>query len=103
MHAGQLLDGKDLSMILVLRPWSSIVVVLLTLPKDIDGSFKINKGLRMARQLLSDITHMGVPVGVELLDTISPQFISVSGFSQPSPLALTRPWLIGSSKLGCNR
>lgn len=45
---------------------------------DIDGSFKINKGLRMARQLLGDITHMGVPVGVELLDTISPQYISVS-------------------------
>lgn len=43
---------------------------------DIDGSFKINKGLRMARQLLCDITHMGVPVGVELLDTISPQFMS---------------------------
>lgn len=43
---------------------------------DIDGSFKINKGLRMARQLLCDITHMGVPVAVELLDTISPQYVS---------------------------
>ncbi|KAH8831196.1 3-deoxy-7-phosphoheptulonate synthase [Flagelloscypha sp. PMI_526] len=43
---------------------------------DIDGSFKINKGLRMGRQLLSDITELGVPVGSELLDTISPQYIS---------------------------
>jgi 3-deoxy-7-phosphoheptulonate synthase len=43
---------------------------------DIDGSFKINKGLRCARQLLCDLTNMGVPVGSELLDTISPQYIS---------------------------
>ncbi|KAI0043690.1 3-deoxy-7-phosphoheptulonate synthase [Auriscalpium vulgare] len=43
---------------------------------DIDGSFKINKGLRLARQLLCDLTHLGVPVGSELLDTISPQYIN---------------------------
>ncbi|KAF8621490.1 hypothetical protein AX15_007777 [Amanita polypyramis BW_CC] len=43
---------------------------------DIDGSFQINKGLRTARQLLCDLTNLGVPVGSELLDTISPQFIS---------------------------
>ncbi|XP_006455781.1 3-deoxy-7-phosphoheptulonate synthase [Agaricus bisporus var. bisporus H97] len=43
---------------------------------DIDGSFHINKGLRIARQLLCDLTDLGLPVGSELLDTISPQFIS---------------------------
>ncbi|KAF8885665.1 3-deoxy-7-phosphoheptulonate synthase [Infundibulicybe gibba] len=43
---------------------------------DIDGSFKINKGLRIARQLLCDLTELGIPVGSELLDTISPQYIS---------------------------
>ncbi|KZT23057.1 3-deoxy-7-phosphoheptulonate synthase [Neolentinus lepideus HHB14362 ss-1] len=43
---------------------------------DIDGSFKINKGLRLARQLLCDLTDMGIPVGSELLDTISPQYIA---------------------------
>ena len=43
---------------------------------DIDGSFAINKGLRLARSLLADITDSGVPVGCELLDTISPQFLS---------------------------
>jgi 3-deoxy-7-phosphoheptulonate synthase len=42
----------------------------------IDGSFRINEGLRIARKLLCDLTEMGVPVGCELLDTISPQFIA---------------------------
>ncbi|KAI8855130.1 3-deoxy-7-phosphoheptulonate synthase [Chytridium lagenaria] len=42
----------------------------------IDGSFKINDGLRIARKLLCDLTNLGVPVGCELLDTISPQFIA---------------------------
>jgi hypothetical protein len=43
---------------------------------DINGSFKINKGLRIARQLLCDLTDMGVPIGSELLDTISPQYLA---------------------------
>jgi 3-deoxy-7-phosphoheptulonate synthase len=42
----------------------------------IDGSFNINKGLRLARHLLCDITHLGLPVGCELLDTISPQYFA---------------------------
>lgn len=42
----------------------------------IDGSFKINEGLRIARKLLTDLTGMGLPVGCEFLDTISPQFIA---------------------------
>lgn len=43
---------------------------------DLDGSFSINKGLRVARNLLAEITNSGVPVGCELLDTISPQYLS---------------------------
>ena len=43
---------------------------------DIDGSFKINKGLKVARQLFVDLTEMGVPLASELLDTISPQFLA---------------------------
>ncbi|KAF9578831.1 3-deoxy-7-phosphoheptulonate synthase [Lunasporangiospora selenospora] len=43
---------------------------------DIDGTFQINKGLRIARKLLCELTNMGVPVGCELLDTISPQFLA---------------------------
>jgi 3-deoxy-7-phosphoheptulonate synthase len=43
---------------------------------DLDGSFNINKGLRLGRRLLCDINAMGLPAGVEYLDTISPQYIS---------------------------
>lgn len=43
---------------------------------DLDNSFKINKGLRMARQLLLDISDMGLPCATEFLDVISPQYIS---------------------------
>lgn len=37
---------------------------------DLDESYKINKGLRVTRQLYADITELGLPVGLELLDTI---------------------------------
>ena len=43
---------------------------------DLDGTFKINKGLRLARGLLCDINALGLPAGVEYLDIISPQYIS---------------------------
>ena len=42
---------------------------------DLDGSFKINKGLRMARQLLLDLSKQGLPCGTEFLDVVSPQYI----------------------------
>lgn len=42
----------------------------------IDNSFRINDGLRIARKLLVDLTAMGLPLGCEFLDTISPQFIA---------------------------
>jgi len=43
---------------------------------NLDGSFQINKGLRMARSLLLEINTMGLSAGTEFLDTISPQFIA---------------------------
>lgn len=43
---------------------------------DIDESFKINKGLRVSRQLFCKLTDMGVPIASEMLDTISPQFLA---------------------------
>ncbi|MFF5992106.1 3-deoxy-7-phosphoheptulonate synthase [Prauserella flavalba] len=43
---------------------------------DLDGSFAVNKGLRLARQLLLDVSALGLPVGCEFLDPITPQFIS---------------------------
>ncbi len=42
----------------------------------LDGTFAINKGLRMARQLLSDLSGIGMPVAVEFLDNVIPQYIS---------------------------
>lgn len=42
----------------------------------LDGSFKINEGLRAARQVLLDVIGLGLPAGCEFLDPISPQYIS---------------------------
>ena len=42
----------------------------------LDGSFGINEGLRKARHLLIDLAAMGLPVGCEFLDPISPQYTS---------------------------
>ncbi|WP_374661888.1 3-deoxy-7-phosphoheptulonate synthase [Inhella sp.] len=41
----------------------------------LDESFRIDEGLRIARQLLLEINRLGVPAGSEFLDTISPQYI----------------------------
>ena len=41
-----------------------------------DDSFAINDGLEMARALLLDVLALGLPVGTEFLDLLSPQFIS---------------------------
>jgi 3-deoxy-7-phosphoheptulonate synthase len=48
---------------------------LINDPK-LDGSFEINSGLRVARELLLEINEMGVPAATEYLDTISPQYIA---------------------------
>lgn len=42
----------------------------------LDGSFRINDGLRMARKLLLDINALGLPTAGEFLDAISPQYIA---------------------------
>jgi 3-deoxy-7-phosphoheptulonate synthase len=43
---------------------------------DLDGTFQINKGLRLARQVLLDINALGLPAGCEFLDMITPQYIA---------------------------
>lgn len=43
---------------------------------DLDSSFNINKGLRIARKLLLDINEFGVPAATEYLDLITPQYFS---------------------------
>ena len=42
----------------------------------LDGTFAVNAGLERARRLLLEIVAMGLPVGTEFLDLLSPQFIS---------------------------
>jgi 3-deoxy-7-phosphoheptulonate synthase len=41
-----------------------------------DGSFQINRGLRLARGFLRDVVRLGLPAGCEFLDPITPQFIA---------------------------
>ena len=42
----------------------------------LDGSFSINDGIRIARELLLEINELGVPAGCEFLDMITPQYIA---------------------------
>jgi 3-deoxy-7-phosphoheptulonate synthase len=43
---------------------------------NLDNSFEINKGLRLARKLLLDLSEMGLPAATEFLDLITPQYFS---------------------------
>jgi len=43
---------------------------------DLDNSFNINKGLRLARNVLSAINNLGLPAGTEFLDVTTPQYIA---------------------------
>ncbi len=43
---------------------------------DLDGSHRISKGLGIARKLLCDITSMRLPIATEMLDPITPQYMS---------------------------
>ena len=43
---------------------------------DLDDSYHINKGLRIARKVLLDINNLGIPAATEYLDLITPQYIA---------------------------
>ena len=43
---------------------------------DINESYDANKGLMLARKILWDITALGLPIGTEFLDPISPQYVA---------------------------
>ncbi len=43
---------------------------------DLDQSFNINKGLRLARRLLLDLNEMGMPAATEYLDLVTPQYVT---------------------------
>jgi len=48
---------------------------LINDPK-LDGSFEINRGLQLARNLLRDLNESGVPAATEYLDLITPQYVT---------------------------
>jgi 3-deoxy-7-phosphoheptulonate synthase len=43
---------------------------------DLNGKYQANKGLRLARKLLVDITEMGMPIATEFLDMVNGQYIA---------------------------
>merc|ERR1712093_604004 len=58
------------------KPRTTVGLKGLINDPDLDESFKINKGLRISRQLFCDLTNSGIPIASEMLDTISPQFLA---------------------------
>lgn len=56
------------------KPRTSLGWKGLIMDPDMDGSSDVEKGIRIARQLLLSITAIGLPVGCEVLDTIIPQY-----------------------------
>jgi len=42
----------------------------------LDGTYDMQRGLRLARQLLLDVNAMGLPAGTELLDPIAPPYLA---------------------------
>lgn len=83
-YARLLLDAKkkyEKDLVIVMRayfekPRTTVGWKGLVNDPDIDESFDINKGLRIGRGLLNELTNMGMPVAIELLDTISPQYMA---------------------------
>ena len=71
----------DRSMLLVMRmyfekPRTTVGWKGLINDPDMDDSFHIEKGIRLARELLLHLADIGLPAGTEALDPIMPQYIS---------------------------
>jgi 3-deoxy-7-phosphoheptulonate synthase len=43
---------------------------------DLNDTYNLDKGLRLARRLMVEITRIGLPIGCEFLDVFTPQYIS---------------------------
>jgi len=76
-----LIDRVQAKIFLVMRcyfekPRTSIGWKGLIMDPHLDGSHDIPNGLRIARGFLRDVIDMGVPTATELLDPITPQYIS---------------------------
>jgi 3-deoxy-7-phosphoheptulonate synthase len=83
-YAAKLKDAKDRlakDLLVVMRvyfekPRTTVGWKGLINDPNLDGSFNINEGLRVGRQLLLDLNEAGMPVGCEFLDMITPQYIA---------------------------
>jgi 3-deoxy-7-phosphoheptulonate synthase len=74
-------DRHDSELLIVMRvyfekPRTTVGWKGLINDPHLDGSFKINDGLKIGRKLLLELNNAGVPAGVEYLDVISPQYIA---------------------------
>src|SRR5881409_1756205 len=71
--------GRDLRIVMRVyfeKPRTTVGWKGLINDPQLDGSFAINEGLRLARRLLLDLVELGLPSGSEFLDPITPQFTS---------------------------
>ncbi len=83
-YAGKLLEAKRAlaaDLLIVMRvyfekPRTTVGWKGLINDPRLDGSFHINEGLRLARELLLQLNESGMPVGCEFLDMITPQYIA---------------------------
>jgi 3-deoxy-7-phosphoheptulonate synthase len=83
-YSGRLKDAKDKlaeDLLIVMRvyfekPRTTVGWKGLINDPKLDGSFSINEGIRIARELLLDINESGMPAGCEYLDMITPQYIA---------------------------
>lgn len=83
-YAGKLKQVKDrlaADLLVVMRvyfekPRTTIGWKGLINDPRLDGSFNINEGIRLARELLLEFNEMGLPAGCEFLDMITPQYIA---------------------------
>ena len=81
-YAGRLLDMRNQlseDLLIVMRvyfekPRTTVGWKGLINDPNLDGSYDINKGLQTARQFLLDVNELGMPAGMEFLDTITPQY-----------------------------
>jgi 3-deoxy-7-phosphoheptulonate synthase len=83
-YAGKLLAARpelEDALLLVMRvyfekPRTTVGWKGLINDPHLDGTFKVNEGLALARGLLLDLAEKGLPAGCEFLDTITPQYIA---------------------------
>ncbi|MGD8926166.1 MAG: 3-deoxy-7-phosphoheptulonate synthase, partial [Thioalkalispiraceae bacterium] len=71
--------GQDLLLVMRVyfeKPRTTVGWKGLINDPDLDDSYHINKGLRVARELLLNINDMGVPAATEYLDLITPQYLA---------------------------